>query len=275
MTEWIKRIVPLLVILVLVPVTGYGKSKPDQVRIDMTQWYRKDHRECKGPTVMTIEDGSVHIVSERSTGLFWQIPSLTDGPVILDPNVHTWLKKCERPPRSFNDDIQAAGFKDFLQVGDYPYMSWRWKVDYSTIGEQKVRKSGRLEKKYDDFNGKIGISILKKGSSTIREVAYVWSNTLPESLMFKTETTIIPLVWKMKWRRFVVESGVGNFGKWVLESRNLYEDYKKGYPGEEPGKILRVYVMTDSDNTIGKAATWYSDIVFHRDEPGITGEGGE
>ena len=265
MKKWTRHISVLLIFTFFISISAYSKGKPDQVRVDMTQWYRKDHRECKGPTVMTLEDGSVHIVSNRSTGLFWQIPSITGAPVDLDPDVHTWLRKCKRPPRSFNDGIQASGFKDFIQVGDYPYISWRWKVDYSTIGEQKVSKSGRLVKKYDDFNGKVGISILKKGSSTIREVAYVWSNTLPESLMFKTETTIIPLVWKMKWRRFVVESGPDNFGRWVLESRNLYEDYKKGYPGEEPGEILRVYVMTDSDNTSSKAATWYADIVFHNE----------
>jgi hypothetical protein len=261
------HIIMLSAFTLLIPGAGWASEDPDHIRVDMTQWYRKDHRECKGPTIMSIEDGSVHIISEQSTGLFWQIPSSKSTAVFLDPNVHTWLKKCERPPRSFNKDIQKSGFDDFIEVSEYPHLSWRWKVDYSTIGKQKVRKSGRLEKKYDDFNGKLGISILKKGSDTIREVAYVWSNTLPESLMFKTETTIIPFVWKLEWRRFVVESGLENVGKWVLESRNLYEDYKKGYPGEEPGRILRVYVMTDSDNMNSKAATWYGDIEFHRQAP--------
>jgi len=185
----------------------------------------------------------------------------------LDLETHPWLEECKRPPRSFNKKIQKQGLDDFIDVLEYRHITWRWKVDYSTIEEQQVEKDGKLKLKYDDFPAKIGISILKKDSNTIREVAYVWSNTLPESLMFKTETTIIPLVWKLQWRRFVAESGMENAGQWVLESRDLYEDYKKGYPGEEPGEILRIYLRTDSDNTQSRASASYTDIVFHRQAP--------
>ena len=240
-----------------------------QVRIDMGSWNRRDWHECESATRIRHAGTTLRITSERSTGLFWQVPTVHSGALELDPKEHPWLDDCKRPPRSFNDHIQKQGFEDFLDVSEYPFITWRWKVDYAETGVQKVKPGERLEKKYDDFPAKIGISILKKGSNTIREVAYVWSATLPDSLMFKTETTIIPYVWKMEWRRFVAQSGLDQTGEWVMESRNLYEDYRRGYPGEDPGKILRIYLMTDSDNMPGRAATWYGDIVFHRSKPDI------
>jgi hypothetical protein len=259
--------VAVILVAMLGPVPEIGADGPPEVPVDMTKWHRRDWDRCESPTRLTHVNGAVHIVSERSGGLFWQIPTLQGVPMKLDPEVYPWLGECKRPPRSFSEDIQEQGLDHLMEVLEYPYITWRWKVDYSTIEKQRVRKDGKLETKYDDFPAKIGISILKKNSNTIREVAYVWSNTLPDSLMFKTETTIIPMLWKLKWRRFVAESGLENAGEWVMESRDLYEDYKKGYPGEEPGKILRIYLMTDSDNTESRASASYADIIFHRDTP--------
>jgi hypothetical protein len=233
----------------------------------MGSWYRRDWDDCESATKIKLAGRTLRITSEQSTGLFWQVPTIHGTTLELDPKEHPWLADCKRPPRSFNKDIRKQGLEEFLDVSEYPYVSWRWKVDYAQTKEQKVKPGEKLKKEYDDFPAKIGISILKKGSDSIREVAYVWSPSLPENLMFKSETTIIPFVWKLEWRRVVAESGLDRTGEWITETRNLYEDYKAGYSGEEPGKILRIYLMTDSDNTDGRAATWYGDIVFHKEPP--------
>ena len=254
-----------LVLLPVVVIEAWDRlDEPDAIHVDMRKWHRRDWRKCESATRIAYVEDAVHIVSESSGGLFWQIPTLRHGPMDLDAARYPWLLECKRPPLSFNKEIRKHGYDDFIDVEKYPYISWRWKVDYSTIDEQRVRKDGKLEKGHDDFPAKIGVTILKKGSNTIREVAYVWSNTLPDALMFKTETSIIPRLWKMHWRRFVAESGLERSGEWVLESRNLYEDFKKGYPGEEPGKVLRIYLQTDSDNTKRRASGWYGDILFHK-----------
>jgi hypothetical protein len=244
-----------------------AQPAPDHVKVDMGSWFRRDWDECESATKIKHAGTTLRITSEQSTGLFWQIPTINGTALPLDPEAHPWLDDCKRPPRSFNSEIQEQGLDEFLDVTEYPYVTWRWKVDYAVTREQKVKPGQRLKKKYDDFPAKIGISILKKGSSSIREVAYVWSGSLPDDLMFKSETTIIPYVWKLEWRRFVAQSGLDRTGEWISETRNLLEDYRRGYPGEEPGKILRVYLMTDSDNTQGRAATWYGDLTFHRENP--------
>lgn len=246
-----------------------AKAGGDGLRVDMGSWLQRDWAECNTRTKFQYANNAVRFVSEGSAALLWQIPTRSGTPMSLDPDRYPWIGRCKRPPREFGNIIRRQGYDTLIDVAENPYLTWRWKVDYSTIGRQRLEKGGRLKKQDDDFNAKLGIAILEKGTNRIREIAYVWSNTLPESLMFKSETTIIPFVWKLSWRRIVVESGSARMRQWVPEVRNLYEDYKRGYPGEEPGKILRVYLMTDTDNTNSRASAWYADIEFHRDAPGV------
>ena len=246
-----------------------AKAGGDGLRVDMGSWLQRDWAECNSKTKFQYANNAVRFVSEGSAALLWQIPTRSGRPMALDPDRNPWIGRCKRPPREFGNRIRSRGYDTLIDVAENPYLTWRWKVDYSTIGRQRLEKGGKLNKRDDDFNAKLGIAILEKGTNKIREIAYVWSNTLPESLMFKSETTIIPFVWKLSWRRIVVESGSARMKQWVSEMRNLYEDYKRGYPGEEPGKILRVYLMTDTDNTNSRASTWYADIQFHREAPGV------
>ncbi|MDE2889166.1 MAG: DUF3047 domain-containing protein [Gemmatimonadota bacterium] len=250
-------------------VCAIEKAGGGGLRVDMGSWLQRDWAECDSRTKFQYSNNAVRFVSEGSAALLWQIPTRSGRPMALDPDRYPWIGECKRPPREFGSIIRKQGYDTLIDVAENPYLTWRWKVDYSTIGRQRLEKSGKLNKRDDDFNAKLGIAILEKGTNKIREIAYVWSNTLPESLMFKTETTIIPFVWKLSWRRIVVESGRARMKQWVPEVRNLYEDYKRGYPGEEPGKILRVYLMTDTDNTNSRASTWYADIRFHREAPGV------
>ena len=255
------------VVLALHGIPGHAKDRADEASVDMDQWYRRDWHECKSATKFNYFGNTVQITSEQSTGLIWQIPTVNNTPMVLDRESNAWLEDCERPPRSLNSEISERGVDDLIEVSEFRYVSWRWKVDYATMKDQQVEQGKKLKSKYDDFPAKFGITIQRKGSSSIREVAYIWSKTLPEDRMFRAETTIIPKIWKLKWWRFVAESGLEHPGTWVPEVRDLYEDYKKAYPGEEPGKILRVYLMTDSDNTKSRVSTWYADIMFHKEAP--------
>ena len=229
----------------------------------MSEWLRRDRDDCGSATHLTVRDnGDVHIRSDRSYALFWQIPRRDGTAMDLDPEQFKWLRKCDRPPMDFNNEIESRGAENLLEVTDTPWFSWRWKVDVATVKEQRLEGNGKLKSKYDDFPAKIGISILKKGSTDLREVAYVWSRHLDDGMMFWSETTIIPLIWKLKWGRFVAESGTRAMGRWVSESRNVYDDYRKMYPDEEPGRIVRIYVSTDSDNTDSESEASYADFRF-------------
>jgi hypothetical protein len=57
----------------------------------------------------------------------------------------------------------------------------------------------------------------------------------------------------------VAASGSGGLGQWQSLRRNVAEDYKRAY-GADPGRVLGVAVMTDTDNTGTTAVGQYSNI---------------
>ena len=62
----------------------------------------------------------------------------------------------------------------------------------------------------------------------------------------------------------VVRSGPKELGKWLGESRNVSEDYKRIY-GEEPGEPAKaVSIAIDSDDTGSSAEGYVGEIVFRR-----------
>ncbi len=235
----------------------------DRVPIDMgADWLRRDWDHCEDGTVMRSGDGEVTIESDHSAALFWQIPT-RQGPLPIDRN-QDWIKKCKRLPLDFESRVlrRVSEKRELLEVRDLPYFSWRWKVN-GTIDDGGLADSkGRIQKKGDDFAAKIGIVILRKGTRDLREIAYIWTRSLPKETVLTQETILIPYILKLKWQRIVAESGDLNVGKWVDVTRNLYRDYKRLYPDEDPGQIVRIYLMTDSDNTGSRVTGAFADLVF-------------
>ena len=50
-------------------------------------------------------------------------------------------------------------------------------------------------------------------------------------------------------------------GRWYTERRNVYEDLKQ-YHGKEIRYIDAIAIMTDTDNSDGRATSYYGDIYF-------------
>jgi hypothetical protein len=71
----------------------------------------------------------------------------------------------------------------------------------------------------------------------------------------------------------LVESGPERVGEWVIETRNVYEDYQRIF-GEPPGRITAVGIITDTDATGAKVEAYYGDIALLPARP-ASGEGGE
>lgn len=81
---------------------------------------------------------------------------------------------------------------------------------------------------------------------------YVWDNKAPtESLIHSGRTDRI--------RKIVVESGHANVDNWREYERDIAADFRKAF-GEEPGPLIAVGLMTDSDNTRSAARAWYGEV---------------
>ena len=157
-----------------------------------------------------------------------------------------------------------------IDAGQYPILTWKWKVSNTLSKGEEMTEEG------DDYSARLYVSfefrrdnasafeMLKR--SAIRTVygkdlpgetlVYVWANKLPKG-------EAVPNPDTAKAVMIAVESGQEKAGKWMLEGRNVYEDYKKFF-GSEPPIITHIAVMTDTDNTGEEALASYDDIVFHR-----------
>jgi hypothetical protein len=73
-------------------------------------------------------------------------------------------------------------------------------------------------------------------------------------------TSPVPL---MTVKVVVVRSGPAETGKWITESRNVYEDYKKLY-GSEPPTVNGVRLQINSQHTKTSAESYFADVVFKK-----------
>jgi hypothetical protein len=60
-------------------------------------------------------------------------------------------------------------------------------------------------------------------------------------------------------RSVVVESGARRLGQWLRYERDVVADFRAAY-GEDPGELIGIAVMTDSDNTGTEAEAFYGPI---------------
>jgi hypothetical protein len=81
---------------------------------------------------------------------------------------------------------------------------------------------------------------------------YVWSNQHAVGKVINNPRTD-------RIRKIVVESGAMHLGQWRDYERNIRADFLQAF-GEEPGALVGVALMTDSDNTQSRIMAWYGPL---------------
>ena len=238
-------------------------AAPPVVAIDMASgWLRRDWQGCADPTRIAFAEGAIAFESRSSSALVWQVPT-PNGPFEIDPTLD-WVRECERPPISFFRRLAAdRGTAMLADVSEVPHLAWRWRVEGAIDDSEIARPDGRIRRGHDDFAAKLGVLIQARGGNDAYEIAYVWARTLPLGTALYQETTVIPLLFKARAARLVVETGEGR-GAWVEEEHDLRADFARLVPGKQAGRVLRLHLMTDSDDTGGHVAAAYADIRFVR-----------
>ncbi len=150
----------------------------------------------------------------------------------------------------------------------YQVIAWRWKVSRVLEKSNPFRKSG------DDYAARVYVAFkYDPERAGIWErtrfefyrafygeyppgavINYIWDSRLPKG-------TALPNAYTDRARMLVLESGAGEVGRWVAETRNLYDDYKRLFGGE-PTRLVGVAVMTDTDDTGESATAWYDAITL-------------
>ena len=134
-----------------------------------------------------------------------------------------------------------------VDVKRYPVLSWKWKVT-------QLPKNGDFRRsKTDDQAAQLFLAFTKT-----KAIVYIWDTSAPQGLM--ESTSPVPF---MTVKVVVVRSGPAELGKWITESRNVYEDYKKLY-GSEPPAVEGVRFQINSQHTGTAAECYFADVAFKK-----------
>src|SRR5712692_2231954 len=166
-------------------------------------------------------------------------------------------------------DGSASGFYRPIHIDPrrHPVVEWRWRV-LEPLAHTDPRIPSR-----DDSPARLVICFHGDASrldigerNTLRLFKALTGEVLPYAMLMYVSASDAPVgtiassVYTEKIQMIVVESG-GGIGEWREFRRNVLEDYRRAF-GEEPSDIVAVGVMTDADDTRGKARAQYGDISF-------------
>jgi hypothetical protein len=145
-----------------------------------------------------------------------------------------------------HDAASALVYRLDYDPKSFPILAWRWKVKGILARGNAHTRSG------DDYPARIYVIFPSWFFPLTRSINYIWANHVPKGSM-------LPNTFTGRAMMFAVESGSKKAGQWVLERRNILEDYRRAF-GEDPPQVGAIAVMTDTDNTGGSAEAWYDDI---------------
>ena len=134
-----------------------------------------------------------------------------------------------------------------VDVKLYPVLTWKWKVVKLPKGGDFRRSSA------DDQAAQLFLAFTKT-----KAIVYIWDTSAPQGLM--ESTSPVPF---MTVKVVVVRSGPAELGKWITETRNVYEDYKKFY-GDEPPAVAGVRLQINSQHTETSAESLFAEVVFKK-----------
>ena len=137
-----------------------------------------------------------------------------------------------------------------VDVKTHPVLVWHWKMVALPAGGDCRRRA------LDDEAGQIYVAFPRFPTSMrSRIIGYVWDTTAPAGTIVQSESSrLVTYV--------VVRSGAADVGRWLTETRNVYEDYMRIY-GEAPTETAgAVSVAIDSNDTRTSAESYLGPILF-------------
>lgn len=154
-----------------------------------------------------------------------------------------------------------------------PHLCWLWRVDAPLVSADMTTKAG------DDYAARVYLSfkvapeVLGLGTRAKLALArsiygdqvpdaalnYVWDNRQPVG-------TLMPNAYTDRTRMLVLRSGAGDAGGWVMERRDVAEDFKRAF-GDLPAQLTGLALASDTDNTGERARAGFAEFRFvARDE---------
>jgi hypothetical protein len=198
---------------------------------------------------VAVEDWSKHQVGATGIPAGWKAQNWgspkNDFVVVAEGADRALHMRC-------NDDGSTISKEVKLDIKQYPVLQWKWKTTVLPKGADSRHKAT------DDQAAQIYV-LFPRFPQAVRSriIGYVWDTTAPVGLTIPSEKTgTVTYV--------IVRSGPGELGKWISESRNVYEDYKRIYK-EEPGEqVGAVSIAADCNDVHDRAESFMGPILFRK-----------
>ncbi|MCX7099458.1 MAG: DUF3047 domain-containing protein [Methylococcales bacterium] len=151
-------------------------------------------------------------------------------------------------------DASASGlFKgQRIDLQKTPFMNWRWRIENRLLNANEQIKAG------DDYAARIYV-VVSGGLAfwQTKAVNYVWASSSP-----------VGKIWPNAYAgdhamMVALRSARDQTSTWYTEKRDVRADLKQ-LLGVDGNFIDAVAIMTDTDNTHGKATAFYGDIYFSK-----------
>ena len=168
---------------------------------------------------------------------------------------YTWVTEEDKAYIRATSKASASGlyYRIEYDIQQYPFITWKWRVDNIIASGDALQKSG------DDYAARIYIVFPSFFFWNTEAINYIWANKLPKE-------EAVPNPFSKNSIMISVQSGKAETGKWIVETRNVYEDYRRVF-GKEPPKAGAIAIMTDTDNTGERASAGYGSIAICSRDP--------
>jgi len=148
-----------------------------------------------------------------------------------------------------------------------PWIEWRWRVDALIPGADNTDRYAedspvRVVLAFDGDRGTLPLrdqlffeqaKFLSGGPDMpYATLMYIWENRQPVGTVLTNPHT-------SRVRKIVVGSGEDGLGHWQTYRRKIVEDYRRAY-GYDPGRLIGIAILTDTDNTRQSVSARYGKI---------------
>jgi len=157
-----------------------------------------------------------------------------------------------------------------FRVYDYPRLRWQWKVEnVYEKGNARVREGDDYPLRiyvlfeYDPSTAsafdraKYGLAKALYGEYPPHSaINYIWASR-------EDEGGILTNPYAANAKMIVLQRGKKNLGRWIVEERNILDDYRRAF-GTDPPARATLGIMNDSDNTKEASVSYVGFIEVFR-----------
>lgn len=147
----------------------------------------------------------------------------------------------------------GRGVRLALSVERCSRLRWRWRVSHTlALADLSLRdRDDAAAKLYLVFDGPSRWNPLDK-----RILVYVWDHAGPIG-------RILPNAWLPEDERMLVlESAASPVNAWIHESVDLDRDFRRAFPGQQPGELEALVFIADTDNAGGRVSAGLDDLTI-------------